>query len=284
MFPQITYGNSAALDISARIGLFQQPKAPQFYAPYQVQQGVRADNLAGTVYGDQTFDWMMYLTNNITDPYYDWTLSQEDFYNYVVTKYGSLANAQQYILYWRTAWPIDNNKYPPQWYNEQPTVVKKYFQPSFGGRNEIIYYTQTRLDWRVATNSIEQWGIEMVSGNTAYNQGDLLSIVSVGSQVGTAQVISANLTSLVVNHTFGNNAPAMAITDFSNSSIANAVILSTSVLEQDIDPAEFVYWEPVTAYMLENEKNTYKQFINLLDPSASFATYQAMIKALRGLQ
>ena len=283
-FPQITYANNLCLDISVRVGLFQQPKQASFSSPSQIPLGARADTIAGSVYQDPTFDWVMYLTNNIVDPYVGWPLSQTDFYNYIVTKYGSVANAEQYILYWRTSWPIDNNmKYPPNWYNAQPEVIRKYFQPTFGARNEILYYTQQRLDWRVSTNAIENWTIEMDSGNTAYNEGDFLSVVTANGQVGSAQVLSANLTNVIVNQPNGNTSPALAVTDFSNSSISNSVIVSTKIIEQAISLTEIVYWEPVTAYVWEHENNTYRQFINLLDPGNAFPVYQSIVKALQAL-
>jgi hypothetical protein len=149
-FPQITYQNNACVDISARVALFQQPKSPQTYAPAKIPgPGARADIMAGNIYGDPTFDWIFYLTNNIVDPYCGWPLESDDYANYIVSKYGSQANAEQYILYWRTAWPIENTKYPPNWYNVQPEITRKYFTPTYGSKNEILYYTQLYLDWKV---------------------------------------------------------------------------------------------------------------------------------------
>ena len=282
-FPVIQYQNNTCLDISARVALFQQPKSPTFYSPYQIPQGARADIVAGKIYGDPQFDWIMYLTNNIVDPYNGWPLNSTDYYNYITTKYGSIANAEQYILYWRTSWPIGTTHYPANWYNAQPEVIRKYFQPTFGSKNEILYYTQQKLDWRVSTNAIENWTISMDSGTTPYNEGDFLSVVTANGQVGSAQVLSANLTNVIVNQVNGNTSPAMAVTDFSNSSISNSVIVDTTVIEQAISLDEIIYWEPVTAMIFENEAQAYKSIINVLDPANSFSVYQSIVKNLQGL-
>src|ERR1022692_1263615 len=79
LFPQITYANSVTIDLSKRVGLFNSKLGPNYYAPYQVQPGVRADILANQIYGDPNVDWLLYLSNNIVDPYYGWTLSDVDF-------------------------------------------------------------------------------------------------------------------------------------------------------------------------------------------------------------
>jgi len=59
------------------------------YFSYTVKDGDRPDVLAYKYYGDETLDWLIYLVNDIIDPYYDWPLSDDAFNKYMTTLYGS---------------------------------------------------------------------------------------------------------------------------------------------------------------------------------------------------
>ena len=57
---------------------------------YYVQDGERPDVVAYDYYDDYTMDWLVLLTNEIHDPYYEWPLSYEQFNAYLKQKYGSV--------------------------------------------------------------------------------------------------------------------------------------------------------------------------------------------------
>lgn len=61
---------------------------------YSVKDNDRPDMLAYKYYGDSTLDWVIFLTNNIIDPYYDWPLNQYNLEQYITQKYGSISTAQ----------------------------------------------------------------------------------------------------------------------------------------------------------------------------------------------
>ena len=65
---------------------------------YSIKDGDRPDMLSYKYYGDSTLDWVIFLTNNIIDPYYDWPLTQYNLEQYITQKYGSLSTAQGQIL------------------------------------------------------------------------------------------------------------------------------------------------------------------------------------------
>jgi hypothetical protein len=60
---------------------------------YYVQDGERPDIVAYDYYGDITMDWLVLLTNEIQDPYYEWPLSYEQFNSYIKQKYGTVEYA-----------------------------------------------------------------------------------------------------------------------------------------------------------------------------------------------
>jgi hypothetical protein len=60
---------------------------------YYVQDGERPDHVAYDYYDDYTLDWLVILTNEIQDPYYEWPLSYEQFNSYIRQKYGTVEYA-----------------------------------------------------------------------------------------------------------------------------------------------------------------------------------------------
>lgn len=62
---------------------------------YTIQDGERADTVAYKLYGDASLDWIIILTNQMYDPYYEWPLDYKQFRDYVIQKYGSISNAME---------------------------------------------------------------------------------------------------------------------------------------------------------------------------------------------
>lgn len=101
-FPLTTYdvkkNNKSALltNITSRFKLveaFQRQEA--VYYDYSVKEGERADTIAFKYYGDASLDWVIYLTNDIIDPEFEWPLSNRALTSYITKKYGSVAAAME---------------------------------------------------------------------------------------------------------------------------------------------------------------------------------------------
>ena len=54
---------------------------------YYVQDGERPDIIADGYYDDSTLDWLVLMTNETHDPYYEWPLSYEQFNLMILQKY-----------------------------------------------------------------------------------------------------------------------------------------------------------------------------------------------------
>lgn len=71
------------------------------YYPYTIKEGERADAIAYDYYGSSTYTWLIYICNNILDPYYQWPLDTDMFYKFIENKYGDFYQTQvdikQYI-------------------------------------------------------------------------------------------------------------------------------------------------------------------------------------------
>ena len=71
------------------------------YFDYVVKDSDRPDIIASKYYDDPTLDWIIFLVNDIVDPYYDWPLSDESFDSYMRTLYGSTAEAKSTVFEYR---------------------------------------------------------------------------------------------------------------------------------------------------------------------------------------
>ena len=56
---------------------------------YDVADGERPEDIAFKLYGDPELHWVILMTNNITDRYYQWPLTQPQFQEHLKDKYGA---------------------------------------------------------------------------------------------------------------------------------------------------------------------------------------------------
>ena len=101
-FPQIEYQAKIARSIMARpriaSSLLSNPAA--IYS-YTVNNDLRPDQVAHLYYGDSELLWLIFLANNIVDPYYGWPLTQNTFQDFIISKYGTIATAKSTIKHYR---------------------------------------------------------------------------------------------------------------------------------------------------------------------------------------
>jgi len=136
-FNEINYSNTVALDLTERVVVQRNSEFnPYIYYPLDISDGTRADMIAYTSWGDPYASWVLYLTNNIIDPYYDFYLTQEQFLQFIITKYGSITYAQQLILYYQTDWtnslPITISAY-----NALDADQAQYYEPNYNNGSFI---------------------------------------------------------------------------------------------------------------------------------------------------
>ena len=56
---------------------------------YDVKDGERPEDVAYKWFGDAEYHWVILMTNNITDRYYQWPLTQPQFAEHLTDKYGA---------------------------------------------------------------------------------------------------------------------------------------------------------------------------------------------------
>ena len=99
--PNIRYGadalgSSSNGDVVLVKNLFRRAKlrddmvnAVTAFQYYQIKDNERPDQIAKKAYDDANLDWVVLITNNITNINEQWPLDNESFYKYLLDKYGS---------------------------------------------------------------------------------------------------------------------------------------------------------------------------------------------------
>lgn len=108
------------------------------YYNYTIKEGERADTIAHDYYGSSTFTWLIYVVNDIIDPYYQWPLSNTQMYDYLERKYGDFYQIQIDIKHYKN----DSEDY----YVSPYTFSQMTQEQRFG------WYPQTIYDWEIEQN------------------------------------------------------------------------------------------------------------------------------------
>ena len=82
-------------DILRRVKLRSGLRSGAFlFDNYDVKDGERPEDIAFKWFGDAEYHWVILMTNNITDRYYQWPLSQPQFQEYLK----DIVRFQKYIF------------------------------------------------------------------------------------------------------------------------------------------------------------------------------------------
>lgn len=77
-------------DILRRVKQRAGIKAGQFiFDSYDVMNGEKPEDIAYKWFGDAQLHWIILMTNNITDRYYQWPMTQPQFAEFLTDKYGA---------------------------------------------------------------------------------------------------------------------------------------------------------------------------------------------------
>jgi hypothetical protein len=78
------------------------------YYEHTVREEETPEILAEKFYDDPEAHWLILMTNNITDPQYDWPLNTRSFEKYIEAKYGSREIAETTWSDWYKVHRVDN--------------------------------------------------------------------------------------------------------------------------------------------------------------------------------
>jgi len=257
-FPSMLYANTAASNLIAKVkfddAVFNRSAT---YYPYTVVNNERADQIAESYYGDASFDWIIYLGNNIIDPANEWPKSENNFNDFLTLKYGSVANTIQQTLFYQVSYDLDDRVISTSTYAALSAGQKKYWAPILNNQNQVINYQRKQIDTIVETNQVV-----MLTGTFG---GIALSDIIKQSSTVYGTVAFANSSTVMLKHVAGTWANATSVYFKSSGTLANASITATSITDQTIPLDEITYWSPVSVYENESLINENRKHIRLLN-------------------
>ena len=262
-FPVVDYDGTPALNLMRRVNLTSAARNyySQFYT-YTLDSNDRMDNVAFNYYDDPDMDWLIYLANDVVDPYYDVSLSENDFLAYIEKEYGSVETALQQIEYWRNNWRGDDSIISSEQYNALPNAERKYWAPTYSAFG-IAGYKRSEDDIILTTNRIVSFDLG-ASVETAPTPGDILIKDTNSSVYGT--VAWANTSAVTVQHIYGDWEAGSDYTVTIRGTSTSLTVDAESVTETNVIPAsEEKYFSSVSTFDKETEENERKREIYLID-------------------
>jgi hypothetical protein len=244
-FPLIDYNGTPAKNIMSRVAFSDKSKKDiQANFDYTIDGSLtRADNLSNAYYNSPYYDWVIYLANDIIDPYHDYYKNEEQMQAYLIEKYGSIEDAKRKILFYRNNWAPDDSRLNPNIFDNLSPQLQKYYNPIISNSNQVIGYNRKQEDWIQSTNQIV-W----LSLNTASIQ-DVGDMFVQGASQG--QIIDIQETGIILQHIKGNF-------------IVDSIVKSIDYIKKNIADEEVSFWASVSAYDEETEKNELKRNITMI--------------------
>lgn len=275
-FPVITYANNQAIDITKRVSLLDRVSTnPYVFYPYEITSEERADQLSYRYYNDPYRSWLLYLTNKIVDPYYEWYLNNQEFEDFVIKKYGSSVSAQQKVKHYRSNWvsSAEQSISQSEW-NALTVSQQQYWEPIFNPDNTIKSYQRKQRDLSHVTNKIVSYAINANAFELkSFITDEIVTVVFDNQNSGNGQVlkVDTNTGILYLQHMRGSfiDNDEVFITGnsyvYSTESNVNVALIDVTLLANNIPTDEEMYWESVSYYDFENEKNEYNKTIRIMD-------------------
>lgn len=249
--PNIVYDGYPAKNILARAQISEQTRNNRLaYYPYTMKEEDRPDIISHHYYGDSKYLWVVWMSNDLVDPYFDVPLNTEEFNDFIIDKYGSIAKAKDTIKYYRNNWEDYTDKITPAEYNILPDSYKKYYGPVVDNYYEVMFYSRNRYDDIVTTNEMLLITLE---SDVDYAKDDRFQVDA--NHYG--YVVSSTGNTVIIQHVTGN----LAISD----TVDGIEITDVSVLSQTIAYTDAPYWKQVSCYDYEDELNEAKKHIRLID-------------------
>jgi hypothetical protein len=283
-FPAVAYGNTYAIDLTERATILTSvPQSPFVYYSYDVSNGQRPDEIADSYYNDQYMDWLIYLSNGIIDPYYQWYLPNDKFNTFLQAKYETtIADLQNKISYYRNNW-YNGDQISVSDYNALPSNHHRYYEDFRNvDTGEILKYVRTRYDWTINTNAL----VGVTCSANSFTNNEVVYINFNGAHIGRGQVSFSNNTNLVLQHVSGTlytNAE-VSITGssyvYGTDSTTNVAFTATTSISNNIVTGEEIYWDSVSIYDYENEKNEQRRTIKVLDNGISGSVSSRLTEVL----
>jgi hypothetical protein len=110
-YPLIQYQDKRVRDITRRSKVRDTIlQDPYIFLPFTIREGEKPEDIARLYYGSVSDTWLVLLANNITDPYYEWPMSDVEFDQYFIDKYSTVSGRKGFdVLRWGQDETRDDN-------------------------------------------------------------------------------------------------------------------------------------------------------------------------------
>jgi len=268
--PNIIYNNTLCKNIARRNRIIDDPRNSLYnFYPYEITHQLRSDVISEYYYNDSQLDWLIYMSNEIVDPYYGWYLDSANFNAFIVSKYGSFENSARLIKEYRTNWATDDAELSVSFYdNNLANEWKKYYSPvqaAYG--TSILYYRRKQEDVTINTNRIIDLHISANNGTKAFTNNEVVELTSPSLiPVAVGQVLYANSTTIRIQSVSGNTHANTSSTLLASGQMsqANATIDNSVTIRENVTEEEEKFWSPVSYFQYEEELNEQKKFIKVI--------------------
>lgn len=274
-FPLITYNGVPSVNIMKRIDFDQQSKLflNNFY-PYIIQEGETAQSIAHDYYRDVDFDWLIYLSNEIRDPYHDIAFDQYTFNRNIVKKYGSIEQSQKNINCYVSNGEYDSTIISETQYKALNSGQKKYWNPIYTAFS-LAGYERNKDRIYVTTNRVISLFFTAEQSSIPFNVGEKIS-----NGENTAIVAACTTSVVTLKHVVGN---FNLNSNYNITGDSNTVTINFEkykLLQQNIPIDEEQYFKQYTDYELEFDINEQQREIVVLDESYASDINDKLTKAL----
>lgn len=265
-FPVTEYANTAVVDITRRAKTVDSINSnPYIYYPYVIENNERHDQIADKFWSDYDLGWLLFMSNQIIDPYYQWYLQDQELYDFILKKYGTYELAAEKIKHFRV---IDSEEVISSTrYEELSPHEFKYWCPVYESKYNLSGYKRKKLDWIVNTNAIVEY--TLASHPTDIAIGSKIKIKISPSSFGTAEVTNIQDNKITCNH-IQNDAIENDTLLLSPSSYlyvnTHYIISDIKIVRFNIPLDEFKYWEAVSFLTWETESNEYNKTLRIMNP------------------
>jgi hypothetical protein len=260
--PPISYNNSIAVNILSRAKLSDNTKGDsRVFLPYTLEDGDRVDMLSRAYYGDPGYTWLVWMSNEVIDPYYDMALSDYDVMELIKIKYGSIELAQRKIAFYRTNGdtnPRLTDEISAAEFNNLVLGRQKYWSPMLDYLLNVKGYERNKDPQIINTNRIAAATISMVNGQ--FKLGE--EIQRNGTNYGFATYVST--TDITLQHMTGEFIVGTTVSGKETGATATVISCNNSV---SVTPAhtDNAYWDAVSFFDYEIEENQKKREVLLVD-------------------
>lgn len=123
-YPFIRYQDKKVRDITRRSKVRNSIlNDPYIFLPFTIREGEKPETIAQLYYGTVDDTWLVLLANNITDPYYQWPMDEEDFNTYFINRYAELSESTGFDV---IRWGQDETR--------TDNIVYRYIEAEYTGK------------------------------------------------------------------------------------------------------------------------------------------------------